>query len=232
MNGHDDDHDKSSEGGAERRQMANQETQVILPGGRPGGADVAPIRPAGGAGEQKGDAVRPRAAPNAETVFVPSNPSSTVFISPANRHPSARPAPAAAPAAPAIADAMAADAEPVVAWLVVIAGPGRGQFRPLFAGNNTIGRGPDQRVPINFGDDAISTREQAYVRYDAEDRKYLLIPNLAASNLISVNGDKPTSAVPLNGGDRIKMGRTTLLFAPLCGTNFDWSDPEMMAPKM
>ena len=231
MNAHGDDPNKPSDGaGSERQQLANQETQVILPSGRPGGGagggDVAQIRPAAGAG----DPARPRGPASAETVFVPVNPSSTVFIGAASRPRPASPAPVVA--APVAEASPMQETEPVVAWLVIIAGPGRGQFRPLFAGNNTIGRGPDQRVPINFGDDAISTKEQAYVRYDAEDRKYLLIPNLAASNLISINGDKPTSAVPLKGGDRIKMGRTILLFAPLCGPEFDWTEPDAMAPKM
>ena len=114
--------------------------------------------------------------------------------------------------------------EPVVAWLVVIGGPGLGAFRPLFTGNNTIGRSPNQRVPIDFGDDAISAEEQAYIRYDAADREFLIVPNLSKTNVVSVNDAKPTGALKLAPMDVITMGQTQLVFVPFCGEEFDWSE--------
>ena len=114
--------------------------------------------------------------------------------------------------------------EPVVAWLVVIGGPGLGAFRPIFEGNNTIGRAPGQRVPVDFGDDAISAEEQAYLRYDSSDRTFLFVPNLAKTNVVRLNDDKPTSAVKLRPMDVITMGRTQLVFVPFCGEEFDWSE--------
>ena len=57
--------------------------------------------------------------------------------------------------------------DPVVGWLVVVGGPGIGSYRPIFEGNNTLGRSPSNRIPIDFGDDAISSDEQAYIRYDS-----------------------------------------------------------------
>src|SRR5262245_22353919 len=42
--------------------------------------------------------------------------------------------------------------DPVVGWLVVVGGPGLGAFRPIYEGNNAIGRGSAQRIPIDFGD--------------------------------------------------------------------------------
>lgn len=114
--------------------------------------------------------------------------------------------------------------DPVVGWLVIIGGPGLGSFRPIFEGNNTIGRAAGQRIPIDFGDDAISSEEQAFLRYDSVDRQFLLVPNLAKTNVISVNEAKPTSAVKLAAMDVITMGRTQLVFVPFCGDDFDWSD--------
>ncbi|MEZ5923129.1 MAG: FHA domain-containing protein [Hyphomicrobiaceae bacterium] len=114
--------------------------------------------------------------------------------------------------------------EPVVGWLVVIGGPGLGAFRPIFEGNNTIGRAPSQRVPIDFGDDAISAEEQAYLRYDSSDRTFLFVPNLAKTNVVRLNDDKPTAAVKLRPMDVITMGRTQLVFVPFCGEEFDWSE--------
>lgn len=114
--------------------------------------------------------------------------------------------------------------DPVVGWLVVVGGPGLGAFRPIYEGNNTIGRASTQRIPINFGDEAISSEEQAYLRYDSVDRKFLLVPNLAKTNIVAVNEKKPTGAVELSAMDLITVGRTQLAFVPFCGLDFDWSE--------
>jgi len=114
--------------------------------------------------------------------------------------------------------------DPVVGWLVIIGGPGLGAFRPIFEGNNTVGRNAGQRIPIDFGDDAISAEEQAFLRYDSADRQFLLVPNLAKTNVIAVNETKPTAAVKLASMDVITMGRTQLVFVPFCGDEFDWSE--------
>jgi hypothetical protein len=114
--------------------------------------------------------------------------------------------------------------DPVVGWLVVIGGPGLGAFRPIFEGNNTIGRSSGQRIPIDFGDETISSEEQAYIRYDSVDRRFLLVPNLAKTNIVAVNDGKPTSAVELTAMDVITMGHTQLVFVPFCGLDFDWAE--------
>lgn len=114
--------------------------------------------------------------------------------------------------------------DPVVGWLVVVGGPGLGAFRPIFEGNNTVGRSKTQRIALDFGDDAISSEEQAYIRYDSAERSYLFVPNLAKTNVVSVNEKRPTGAVELSHMDVITMGRTQLVFVPFCGPDFDWSE--------
>jgi hypothetical protein len=114
--------------------------------------------------------------------------------------------------------------DPVVGWLVVVGGPGLGAFRPVYEGNNAIGRGATQRIAIDFGDDAISAEEQAYIRYDSTDRSFLFVPNLAKTNIVAVNNKRPTGAVRLEAMDMITMGRTQLAFVPFCGEEFDWSE--------
>jgi hypothetical protein len=114
--------------------------------------------------------------------------------------------------------------DPVVGWLVVVGGPGLGAFRPIHEGNNAIGRGATQRIAIDFGDDAISAEEQAYIRYDSTDRSFLFVPNLAKTNIVAVNNKRPTGAVKLEAMDMITMGRTQLAFVPFCGEEFDWSE--------
>jgi hypothetical protein len=114
--------------------------------------------------------------------------------------------------------------DPVVGWLVVVGGAGLGAFRPIYEGNNTVGRAKSQRIPIDFGDETISAEEQAYIRYDSVDRKFLLVPNLAKTNIVAVNDRKPTGAVELAAMDLITMGRTQLVFVPFCGEEFDWAE--------
>jgi hypothetical protein len=114
--------------------------------------------------------------------------------------------------------------DPVVGWLVIVGGPGLGAFRPIYEGNNAIGRGKDQRIPLDFGDDSISTEAQAYIRYDSMDRSFLFVPNLSKTNIVAVNDKKPTGAVKLELMDVITMGRTQLAFVPFCGEEFDWSE--------
>ena len=114
--------------------------------------------------------------------------------------------------------------DPVVGWLVVVGGPGLGAFRPVFEGNYSVGRGPSNRIPIDFGDESISNEEQAYVRYDSTDRSFLLVPTLSKTNVVSVNNDRPAQPVRLNAMDLITMWRTQLVFVPFCGPEFDWGE--------
>ncbi len=114
--------------------------------------------------------------------------------------------------------------DPVVGWLVIVGGPGLGSYRPIFEGNNTIGRAGSQRIALDFGDDSISSEEQAYIRYDSVDRAFLFVPNLAKTNVVQINDKKPTAAVSLTAMDVITMGRTQLVFVPFCGQDFDWSE--------
>jgi hypothetical protein len=114
--------------------------------------------------------------------------------------------------------------DPVVGWLVIVGGPGLGAHRSIYEGNNTVGRASTQRVPIDFGDDTISSEEQAYIRYDSNDRSFLFVPNLAKTNVVQVNDMKPTGAVALKPMDVITMGRTQLVFVPFCGAEFDWAE--------
>ena len=116
------------------------------------------------------------------------------------------------------------EADPVVGWLVVVGGPGIGSYRAIFEGNNTLGRNSSQRIPLDFGDDTISSEEQAYIRYDSAARSFLFVPNLTKTNVVSVNDNRPTGAVELNHMDVITVGRTQLVFVPFCGADFDWAE--------
>jgi hypothetical protein len=114
--------------------------------------------------------------------------------------------------------------DPVVGFLIVVGGPGLGSYRPVFEGNNTVGRSTGNRIPLDFGDDAISNEAQAYLRYDSTDRSFLFVPNLAKTNVVSVNDKRPAGPVPLQPMHVITLGRTQVAFLPFCGSDFDWSE--------
>lgn len=111
--------------------------------------------------------------------------------------------------------------EPVVGWLVVIDGPGKGNFVKLGFGMNAIGRSPDARVPIDFGDDQISRESHALLTYDSKNRKFY-IQHGGGANLTYV-GDAPVlQPFELKGNEVILIGNTKLYFVPLCGASFNW----------
>ncbi len=109
-----------------------------------------------------------------------------------------------------------------VGWVVIVEGPGRGTCFSLAPGLSTLGRGSDQTIPIDFGDDTISRDTHASIAYDDEENK-VLIGHGGKSNLVRLN-DKPlVSVTELQHGDQFRIGKTTLRFVALCGDDFSWA---------
>lgn len=124
-------------------------------------------------------------------------------------------------------DAPASDAPaivPVVGWLVVTEGPGRGAAMALISGMNAVGRGDGNAVQIDFGDRAISREAHAYVIYDNEMRTFH-VSHGGKTNLVRLNDAPVLAAEPLSHGDTLRIGATSLRFVALCGADFDWSVP-------
>ena len=116
--------------------------------------------------------------------------------------------------------------DPVVGWLVAIAGPGKGQVCRLGYGINSLGRGDGSRVRLDFGDDRISRESHAVVTYDSRGRKFYL-QHGGGTNLTYLDGEPvlvPTNLEPMMD---FSIGETTLRFIPFCGPDFDWEDIEV-----
>ncbi|MEI9893412.1 MAG: FHA domain-containing protein [Chthoniobacter sp.] len=64
--------------------------------------------------------------------------------------------------------------DPVVGWLVIVKGPGRGNAVRLGYGWNSIGRDASQRACLDFGDSQISRLNHAKLLYDPRARKFTL----------------------------------------------------------
>ncbi|WP_444455391.1 FHA domain-containing protein [Rhodobacter capsulatus] len=119
------------------------------------------------------------------------------------------------------ADEFAEEVDPVVGWLVVLNGPGKGRSLTLGHGLNLIGRSPTQRVALDFGDTLISNEDHAKIIY--EDGEYY-IAHGTGKNVTKLDGKMIPNMVPLNDRAIIQLSKnTTCVFVALCGPDFDWS---------
>lgn len=122
-----------------------------------------------------------------------------------------------APSSPAI------DIGPVVGWLVILSGPGRGRSIEIGYGRNAIGRGHSNEVALPFGDRGISDQAHAYIVYDNVGRKTYLTDG-SSRNLVYLNGAPVFGSVEIESGDTIRMGNSALMFIPFCSPELDWKD--------
>lgn len=111
--------------------------------------------------------------------------------------------------------------DPVVGWLVVVSGPGKGASLKLGFGMNPIGRAQEERVSLNFGDEEISRTGHAVLTYDPKGNKFYL-QHGGGVNLTYL-GDSPVlQASELKGREIISIGKTQLCFVPFCTSTFVW----------
>lgn len=115
--------------------------------------------------------------------------------------------------------------ELTVGWLVIVDGPGKGSSREIYYGMNGIGRGEDVRIPLDFGDTAISRDAHAYLTFDEKTEKFY-IQHAGKSNVARLNDELLLTPSQLKSGDLIELGQTVLRFVPLCGPDFSWKEPQ------
>ncbi|MEP4196871.1 MAG: FHA domain-containing protein [Aliishimia sp.] len=108
-----------------------------------------------------------------------------------------------------------------VGWVVVAEGPGRGTCFTLEAGMSQIGRGDDQAIQLDFGDNSISRMNHAAIVYDPETHDFLL-GHGGKKNIVRLNGTPVISNEILTTGDAIHIGETKLRFLALCTEEFNW----------
>lgn len=110
----------------------------------------------------------------------------------------------------------------VVGWLVVTEGPGKGRSVEIAAGMSAIGRGPDQRIRMDFGDDMISRENHAALTFDVRSNRFFLTHG-GGKNLTYLNGEPVLAPVELKGHETISIGNTELKFVRFCGQDFSWT---------
>ena len=113
--------------------------------------------------------------------------------------------------------------DPPVGWLALVDGPGKGNFLTLGYGQNTIGRGDNVRLKLDFGDAEVSRESNAIVTYDPKSRNFYLSPG-TGQNLTYLDEEPVLSPTIINSGVKINIGQTTLRLVQLCDKDFDWQD--------
>ena len=108
----------------------------------------------------------------------------------------------------------AAPAGPVAGWLVVLDGPARGRDLRLGVGRSFLGLDGDG-TPVTL------SARQAAVVYDAEKNAFTLLPG-SSQELCYLDDAAVLEAMPLAGGETLRLGGAALKFVPLCGADFHW----------
>lgn len=106
-------------------------------------------------------------------------------------------------------------------WLVVIEGPGVRDRFALESGLTYLGRGADQEVCLDFGDQAISRQSHAFIAYDIALHRFQLSHG-ESQNRTRLNGVLVDEKTALTHGDCISIGKTTLRIAAFCDDRFRW----------
>ncbi|MEO1322539.1 MAG: FHA domain-containing protein [Pseudomonadota bacterium] len=183
-----------------------------------GNGDKATVKigtppPPGGPGVPGGNQV------SGQNTVIAGSPQPAGLASPAQtpQHPAHREA-----AVPIAQDFMN---DPVVGWLVITNGPGKGMGLPLGKGMNTIGRGSENRVVINYGDSSISRDKHCVVTFEPK-RSVFFIHNEGGTNLTYVGDAVVLQAQQLHNAETIQIGETEMRFVAFCGEDFSWDSNE------
>lgn len=125
-----------------------------------------------------------------------------------------------------ISDQVASEADdPPAGFLIIVDGPGKGNYASYGYGVNTIGRGANQRVQLDFGDANISRENHAQIVFDPQSRK-LLLRHEQGANLTYFKGQAVLTPTEIAARETFKIADTTLLVLPLCDDDWDWETTE------
>lgn len=114
--------------------------------------------------------------------------------------------------------------DPVVGWLVCVSGKEKGRDYRIHSDNNYIGRSEKMDICVR-GDETISRENHAVVSYDTIDKIYYFSPG-EGRNIVRYNGKAIFQTVELSAYDKVVVGKTELVFVPLCGKEFEWSSED------
>jgi len=111
--------------------------------------------------------------------------------------------------------------EPVVGWLVVLEGKEKGRDYRIQTDNNFIGRSSKMDICIE-GDDTITRDNHATVSFDSREKFFYLSPGDGKA-IVRINDKALFGTAKLEPYDVIEVGKTKLIFVPLCSEKFEWA---------
>ena len=88
--------------------------------------------------------------------------------------------------------------------VTIVEGPGTGNSFAIYSGDNAIGRGPQNRIELNFGDETIHREPHAWI--NAEEKSFI-VQYGGKTNPVHVNGRRVEGIHSLAIGDRISKGQ-------------------------
>lgn len=112
--------------------------------------------------------------------------------------------------------------EPVVGWLVCVEGEMLGKAFELKNGKNFIGRSQNMDIVLE-GDPNVSRERHAIVTYEPRGRVFIAQPG-ESRELFYMNEQVVLMNMEMHNRDILSIGRTKLMFVPLCGSDFAWDD--------
>ncbi len=121
------------------------------------------------------------------------------------------------------------EVQPVVGWLVAIAGSHFGEGFKLKSGRNFIGRAMDMDVALT-GDNSISREKHAVIVYEPKSNIFLVQPG-DAKELFYLNEKVVLAATEIKAYDKLNLGETELLFVPCCSDKFNWDSVKKAEEK-
>jgi hypothetical protein len=110
--------------------------------------------------------------------------------------------------------------DPVVGWLVCIEGGDKGRDYRIHAERNFIGRSEHMGICIR-GDETISRDAHAILSYDMRKNVFRIYQG-ESKGIVYLNDEEVITAEQLKPYDIIELGKTKLVFIPLCGERFKW----------
>ena len=108
------------------------------------------------------------------------------------------------------------------AFMVCISGDNAGDSFTVAEGRNYIASGKDADIKLDK-DSTVSAECHAVVTYNPAENKFTLSAG-TGRGITYLNGGQVDVSAELKADDRIKVGKSELLFIPVCSDKFKWDD--------
>lgn len=112
--------------------------------------------------------------------------------------------------------------DPVVGWLVCVAGPHKGEDFRLRMGKNFVGRASNMDVILSR-DGSVSREKHSIVVYEPKGNMFIV--QTGESKELSYLNDRVVLAPQeLKPYDKLVLGTSTLVFVPFCNNEIKWEN--------